>query len=279
MDYRKFSQRFRKKSAEPLGNGVFGRVYLGRDQELGRDIALKQTTDLNMAQREFTIMNSYGIHPNLPEVYAFAEDSGVAYIAMQLIKGKQLGNYLFGPKYSEEFTLQVLINLLKGVGRLNERGYLHLDIHPENILMENDLPDSVNLVDFGVAEKKAENGFWSGVTRGGTWEYFPPEQGDVEEKSIVTLDDTADTYSVAGVGLYLLTGQAPVLPDFTKFGNPLELGESTREYREECLRLKEKFPSRTPENDLERILFKGMSLSKEERYKSAAEFRAALEQE
>jgi len=276
MNHGEFFRRFQIRSDNHFSEGVFGKLYLGYDRELGKEIAIKKMEDVEMARREFETMSNYGSHPNLPEAHGICERDGTAYIAMELIEGKLLGHYLFGEQHTEESTRITLISLLSGLDRLHTSGHLHLDIKPENIMIVAP-PHLTKLFDFGAAEKKGPNGFWTGVLSGYTWEYCSPEQVFPNMERVVTLNDTADTYAMAGIGLYLLRGQAPVLPDFTKFGDPRKTGESSQEYRAECLRLKRNFPNSEAKTQLEQILFKGMDPRIEERFQSAREFATTLQ--
>ncbi len=215
-----------------LGQGGFGRTYLAIDQERFdercvlkefsvpyQDEALLQKSQ-TLFQREASTL--YQIqHPQIPRFWAAFEDKQRLFLVQDFVDGQTYRCLLNerrrqGQTFSEQEVCYFLDKLLPVLTYIHDRGIIHRDISPENIILKSqvDVPNShvrttevglPVLIDFG-AVKEATN-HWpltSVVTRVGKIGYAPPEQlqtGQVYPNS--------DLYSLAATCLALLTGKEP----------------------------------------------------------------------
>jgi hypothetical protein len=141
-------------------------------------------------------------HPNLVPVYGFGEDDGLAYIAMRLADGTLRDRLrAAGGRLDRLLAARLVGQLAAALQHLHERGLLHLDIKPANVLLlEGDWP---LLADFGIARDAAETDERvDGPV--GTPAYMPPEQCLGQP-----VDARADQYALAVLAFELLTGQRP----------------------------------------------------------------------
>jgi serine/threonine-protein kinase len=200
-----------------LGEGAMGVVYEGTDTRLHRKVAiktiLKSALDSDSAKdysmrfaREAQAVARLN-HPNIVQVFDFAEEGDVAYIVMELVRGRELKTF-FDAK--ERFELKEIVHI---VGELcealhfaHEAGIIHRDIKPANVMI--DAQGRVKLTDFGVARIVDPDRTVSDKTQAGTVvgtpAYMSPEQIQG-----LTLDRRSDIFS-AGVILYeFLCGGKP----------------------------------------------------------------------
>lgn len=197
-----------------LGKGAMGTVYLGTDPKIARVVAVKTmalareaaAVELEEIKANFFHeAESAGrlTHPNIVAIYDVGEEHGLAYIAMEFLKGKDL------TPYTKPDTLLALDKVLSIVERVAEalayahaNDVIHRDIKPANIVYEPD-SDIVKVTDFGIASitssARADTG-----TVAGTPSYMSPEQ-----VAGMPIDGRSDLYSL-GVTLYLLaSGNLP----------------------------------------------------------------------
>ena len=161
-----------------LSNGGFGITYLARDS-LDRDVVIKECYPGALCQRNGDLVEPANpdhkedlraiidlfiqearnharlVHPNIVDVHQVFEDNDTAYIAMDLIRGCDLLDYVEKPenKSGPDFIVQVTEKMLSAVSFIHQSGMLHRDISPDNILIdENGEPI---LIDFGAAREQA----------------------------------------------------------------------------------------------------------------------------
>lgn len=187
--------------------GGMSTVYIAMDLALHSRRILKENADRSAAardqfQREAQILDQLK-HPNLPQVYDhFMLSSGEQVLVMEYIDGTNLRSYVQqNGSLSEDQALIWFDQVLDAVAYLHDRGIIHRDIKPDN-LIKMAQEDRVALVDFGIAKQKTVG--TASAARGlGTPGFAPPEQysGHTDERS--------DIYSLAATLYYLLTGHEP----------------------------------------------------------------------
>lgn len=205
-----------------LGAGGMGQIYLARDAQLGRNIALKLisqefATDprrvlrFEQEARAASALN----HPNVCVIHEIGiTDQGRHFIAMEYIQGATLRDHLANGPLKPLEALQITVQVGAALASAHAVGIVHRDIKPENIMLR---PDGyVKVVDFGLAkltegmQEHRPPGEAQTIVRTeprtlmGTVKYMSPEQLREE-----TVDERTDVWSL-GVVLYeMLTGSTP----------------------------------------------------------------------
>jgi serine/threonine protein kinase len=135
---------------DPIGKGVFGKVYRAYDPLKEKTVAIK-CSNRKRGEREARIYKKVGKSEYLPILHDFFQKGSHTYLVMDFIKGRKIG-YTFraGKKQtlSQEKSVQITINILKGIHQLHQAGFIHNDIMPKNIMILDDLPRTVNIIDF-----------------------------------------------------------------------------------------------------------------------------------
>ncbi len=135
---------------KPIGYGFFAKVYRGYDLQKERGVAIKITRDLKRAYREVKAMKRFGRSEYLPVLYDFMRKNNKAYIVMEYIDGKNLWEEFIarGKLCDEKFSIQILMNVLKALHTLHERGYAHTDVKAKNIIIVDKDPQKIKIIDF-----------------------------------------------------------------------------------------------------------------------------------
>ena len=253
---------------EIIGEGGMAIVYRALDHRLNRDVAVKIMRDEMAADEEFRrrfCTESHAVamlsHPNIVAVYDVSHNDNVEYIVMELVEGITLKQYMerkgmVAWKEVVHFTKQIS----KALAHAHERGIIHRDIKPQNIMLLRD--GTIKVGDFGIAALENEVYENNGEAIGSI-HYIAPEQARGE-----CPDARSDIYSL-GVMMYeMLTGGLP----FT--GNTL--GEiAVQHMNAKPVPPHEKNPEIPLE--LERITLKAMNAELSERYQSANALLSDLE--
>jgi serine/threonine-protein kinase len=199
---------------EPIGRGAMGNVYLGRDPLINRLLALK-AIDLSIGYessglestmesflREATIAGSLS-HPNIVTVFDVGETDGLAYIAMEYVRGHHLSEFGAPERLLPVATVLDLISrAADALDYAHRRNVVHRDIKPANIMYDS-LSNNLKITDFGIAKLIDANRTRTGIVLG-TPAFMSPEQ--LEGKNV---NGHTDLFAL-GVSLYqLLTGQLP----------------------------------------------------------------------
>lgn len=253
---------------EIIGEGGMAIVYRALDHRLNRDVAVKIMRDEMAVDEEFRrrfCTESHAVamlsHPNIVAVYDVSHNDNVEYIVMELVDGITLKQYMerkgmVAWKEVVHFTKQIS----KALAHAHERGIIHRDIKPQNIMLLRD--GTIKVGDFGIAALENEVYENNGEAIGSI-HYIAPEQARGE-----CPDARSDIYSL-GVMMYeMLTGGLP----FT--GNTL--GEiAVQHMNAKPVPPHEKNPEIPLE--LERITLKAMNAELSERYQSANALLSDLE--
>ena len=199
----------------PLGSGGMAEVFLAHDEVLDRDVALKVLRSQYAGDEEFyerfrrEATSAAGLsHPNIVQVYDRGEvDDGTCYIAMEYVSGGTLKERLDerGPMEPER-ALAVAGQVAEALWAAHERGVVHRDIKPQNILVTD--MGHLKVTDFGIARAASAATISATNAVFGTAAYLSPEQALGESAT-----PRSDLYSL-GIVLYeLLTGVVPYRAD------------------------------------------------------------------
>jgi serine/threonine protein kinase/formylglycine-generating enzyme required for sulfatase activity len=247
-----------------LGQGGFGRVYLARDEELSRAVAIKVplprafespshvenfVSEARMAARLR--------HPGIVAVYDIGSDAGGRpFVVFEYIEGRTLGNLFESGRPPLKLLAEVLAWVADAAHHAHQAGLVHRDLKPSNILIDaNGLP---HITDFGLALPESLARERAGEIAG-THQYMAPEQVRGESHR---LDGRTDVWAL-GVILYRgLRGRLP----FT--------GRDREEIFDEILHRDPKPPRQDQEpvpRELERICLKCLAKRMADRYQTAAD--------
>jgi serine/threonine-protein kinase len=199
---------------EPIGRGAMGYVYLGRDPKINRIVAIKavdlaaevEPTELDEARnnflREAEIAGRLS-HPNIVTIFDVGETDGVAYIAMEYLKGRHLSEFVRPDRLLPVTTvLELLSRTADALDYAHSQNVVHRDIKPANIMYDS-ISDGLKLTDFGIARLIGVGRTSKGIVLG-TPAFMSPEQ--LEGKNV---NGHTDLFAL-GVTLYqLLTGHLP----------------------------------------------------------------------
>lgn len=296
---------------EPLGEGGMGKVYRGRQiSELtgvSRDVAIKFMFDglpqsvIDRARREASIQV---VSENLVEMMGFIETTSEGpnhtvrshyHVVSELLSGVMLADLLNGvtttkdgrqitfaqnlyKMYKEDranFALIIMKNIASGIMTLHDKGYIHRDIDPTNIMVTED--GKIKLIDFGIAKKLPNHNTTGGdklttqdrsLTMTGQFvgkpQYAAPELvvGDIDYQN-----ETTDIYAMGILFYQLLVGKLPFTGPVTKV---LEAQKSQKTPVKNIAGIKNV-------DDFRIVVSKATEKEQDKRYQSAAEFRVALD--
>ena len=249
-----------------IGIGGMGEVYLARDEQLGRKVALKflperltadkmQLSRFKSEARTASALN----HPNILTVYEIGSDGNRHFIATEFIEGVTLNASLGGGEMSVQEAVDVAVQVASALDAAHKAGVVHRDIKPDNIMLR---PDGyVKVLDFGIA-KLTETGAshvqdigtrsahqtQSGMVLG-TPRYMSPEQLRGQPA-----DARSDIWSL-GVVLYEMLGGVP------PFSGSTVTDEISSILKKQA----------TGSIQLQSILHKALRREREERYQTMAE--------
>ena len=253
---------------EPIGVGGMAVVYKAMCHRLNRYVAIKILRDEFARDEEFrkrfqTEAQAVAMlsHPNIVSVYDVSHTEGEEYIVMELIDGITLMQYMkrkgaLGWKEALHFSVQIS----KALEHAHEKGIVHRDIKPQNVMILRD--GTIKVADFGIAALESAQEKKSDQTVGSV-HYIAPEQARGEAP-----DPRSDIYSLGVVMYEMLTGTRPYDGDTAEqiarqhiAGNPVPPGDVNPDIPDE----------------LERITLKAMSADINARYQTATELLTDLE--
>ena len=211
---------------DEIGRGVFGIVYRGWHKQMDKTIAIKvlyqnveaDETGFKRFHREAQSASQL-THPNIVKIYDFGvSQEGQPFIVMDCVPGLNLADILEAEgKLDYRRAIPIFLQTCDALNHLHSHGFLHRDIKPDNIILNDTAfqKDFLTLIDFGIAKKIKEPKNLKLTAEGtvvGTPAYMSPEQVMGRE-----LDNRSDIYSFGVLMFYVLSGKLPI-----KGGNPVE---------------------------------------------------------
>jgi eukaryotic-like serine/threonine-protein kinase len=204
-----------------IGRGGFGIVYRAKDRRLKRTVAIKilppelafrseiKTRFLREAETAAQLS-----HPNIVPIYSVDEAEGIVYFVMAYVSGDNLAKRLHdrGVLPVDE-TRRILRDVADALAYAHERGVVHRDIKPDNILLDEEHGRPM-VTDFGIARAVSDGGDSRLTATGmaiGTPAYMSPEQAAGERD----IDGRSDLYSLGILGYQMLVGEPPFMASST----------------------------------------------------------------
>lgn len=194
-----------------LGRGNMGTVYLAKEKNTGKEVALKflkqeLLSDSSAISRFKREANSAAqiIHANIVTVYELLENARRPYIVMEYVEGETLRARVERERLRRAEFFDFALQIAEGVRMAHRLGVVHRDLKPENILINRD--GQIKIVDFGLAKMKSaleERLTITGLVAG-TPPYMSPEQWEAE-----SVDHRADIFALGVIFHEMLTGARP----------------------------------------------------------------------
>ncbi|MEK7401563.1 MAG: serine/threonine-protein kinase [Gemmatimonadota bacterium] len=191
-----------------IGRGGMGIVYLAREVHLDRSVAIKLLPPERAAQRTLrdrflreARLAAKLSHPNIIPIHSVEETDGFVFYVMAYVDGETLADRVRtrGPLPNNEGA-RVLREVAWALAHAHERGLVHRDVKPDNILLENG-SGRVLVADFGIAAAFSEAG---ADEISGTPEFMSPEQALGTK-----LDPRSDLYGLGATAFYAFSGRFP----------------------------------------------------------------------
>jgi serine/threonine protein kinase len=194
-----------------IGSGAMGTVYRAWDHDRGVPVAVKLLHAVETAQRferEASVLSQIH-HPNIVEYVAHGMTaSGEAWLAMEWLDGDDVSTRIKTRAMTPGEAQTLLRAVASGLAWAHERGFVHRDMKPSNVLIPHGELARAKVVDFGLARDVARD---EELTKTGaligTLDYMPPEQLTDAKR----VDPRADVFSLGAVLYRCLTGRAPVI--------------------------------------------------------------------
>ncbi|HVR40505.1 MAG TPA: protein kinase [Thermoanaerobaculia bacterium] len=203
-----------------IGAGGMGQVYRARDEQLGRDVAVKILPSAFVGKAQVVARfqqeaKALGLlnHPNLVTVFDFGTHGDSFYIVLELLEGETLRARLREGPLSQRKSIQYALQIARGMDAAHERSIIHRDLKPENIFLTKD--GRLKILDFGLAKMNPElaaigAGDDSPTLVGethpgivmGTVGYIAPEQLRAEP-----IDGRTDIFAFGAILYEMLTGR------------------------------------------------------------------------
>jgi len=197
----------RYRPLRPLGSGGSGSVWLARDERNGLDVALKivprEGKAASRAEREAEAAARLR-HPACQRAYGFGRDARHVYIAYEYVPGRTFREALRSGELDDASAIEAAVQILDALAHAHERGIVHRDVKPSNVLLAEGGHVSVRVLDFGLAQIQEAETLTAQGDVPGTLAYIAPER--------LAGDATTEAADVWAVGVMLweaLAGRHP----------------------------------------------------------------------
>lgn len=259
----------------PLGSGSFGLVFLARQSRPPRPVALKvlhrRAQPADMARFRFEAAALARLHhPNITTVFACDEADGLAYLAMEYVEGVPLDEFCRTERPSIPARLRLLAQVCEGLAHAHQRGILHRDLAPKNVLVT--AQGTPKILDFGLARdldgaRAAALALTLPGSAIGTLRYASPEQLSEGHDRV---DVRSDVYALGVIAFETLTGRHPFVPPSTPLAESIERLAHAPPPSPHTL------PGWRGGRDLSAVLLKAVERDPSRRYQSAEQLRDDL---
>lgn len=191
-----------------LSQGGMSLLYLGVDKDSKKPIAIKVLSPKYVANKDMVerFLKEASIikmanHPNIVKLYGQGQWEGGVYIAMQLVRGISLRQFILQQSLSLRRSLDIILQVAYALCHLHTYGVIHGDLKPENILIEED--GEIKVVDFGIAQLFEEQREAQIGPFAGTPNYMSPEYKESPSK----LSFLSDIYALGIIAYELVLGR------------------------------------------------------------------------
>lgn len=265
-----------------IGEGAAGAVYLARDMDLDRKVAIKvllaapglESDAEKRFEREARILSEL-LHPNIVRVFRFSYlENKIPFLILEYVEGESLRSFLDKNKPLPcHLALNLMQQLCSALAYAHSAGIVHRDLKPENILLVNNADElTVKLADFGLGKQVAESQqdqlrtLTQTGSIVGTPLYMSPEQCVGKPA-----DARSDIYSFACILFEMITGRPPFMAN--------SQGEILLKHLSEPMpRIFDLAPDSKLPKDLENLILKASEKNKEERYENCALMQKQIEE-
>ncbi|HEU5434399.1 MAG TPA: protein kinase, partial [Thermomicrobiales bacterium] len=197
-----------------VGEGGMAVVFRGYDLLLGREVAIKALRPQYAADPAFRLRferearAAAGFrHPNIVQIFDVGEEHGAPYFVMEYVEGQTLAEIVAAEApFHPDDVAALLRQLAAALDYAHERGYVHRDVKPQNIIVDAD--GHARVVDFGIAKGLGDSDLTATGAGLGTVQYISPEQA-----SGLMATPASDIYSAGVVAFEMLTGRVPFEAD------------------------------------------------------------------
>jgi serine/threonine-protein kinase len=200
---------------EEIGSGGMGVVYLARQSDLQREVAIKMILPSRLASesdraRFFDEARAAAQleHPGIVPVYDVGEFQGHPYFTMQYVRGQTLSSQMASGTLPIRQSVRIVSQVARAIDFAHRQGILHRDVKPSNILIDE--TGRARLTDFGLAKFLDQDTRTGTGAILGTPSYMSPEQAAGRNRQI---GPASDIYSIGTVLYALLTGAPPFVSD------------------------------------------------------------------
>ncbi len=258
-----------------LGKGGMGEVYRAKDQNLGRDVAIKvlpkefarDSDRVARFQREAKLLASLN-HPNIAAIHGLEESGETQFLVMELIEGNTLAEKIKQGPIPVEESLKLALQITEALEAAHKKAIIHRDLKPANIMVTGE--GSVKLLDFGLAKLYEWDASISSLPTAdypatqagavlGTVAYMSPEQAQGQP-----VDVRSDLFAFGAVLYEMLSGKR-AFPGDSSFAVMTAI-------------VKEDPPTLQAHPSLQTIVRRCMAKQPSARYQAMAEVKTALEQ-
>ncbi|MDP2772255.1 MAG: serine/threonine-protein kinase [Nocardioides sp.] len=193
-----------------IGRGGMGAVWLGRDDVLGRQVALKRvgmipggsSPDLLRAEREARLAARLN-HPHVVAIFDLVDEDDQQWLVMEYVEGSTLSELVrSNGALSPDQAAEIIVQAAEALAAAHEAGIVHRDVKPSNILVTPD--GQVKLSDFGIARAEADASLTQTGLVTGSPAYISPEVASGRQAT-----DLSDVWSLGATLYHALTGRPP----------------------------------------------------------------------